>query len=497
MRGRSVIAKVIVEATARLAAGAGLIALAGLLGVVGLLASTGPAAASVITAFPVDFSVAEGTQFSGAVATFEDDNSPGPTLTPADFNATIDWGDGSPTTAGMIGSSSAAFTVTGQHTYADEGSFTVTVTINDNPPGTGTATATDTATVSEADSLTGTPVTFSAAAGTPFTGTVANFSDTLTTNVPGDFTATIDWGDATTTAGTVTGGGGSFAVSGTHTYAGTGTFSVTVTLSDDAPGTATAMVTSTAHVGTTALSVTSVNFSVAEHAAFNGTVATFTDSDKTKTPASFTATIDWGDATPVTAGVITGGSGSFTVTGQHTYTDEGAFTFTVTVAENSPGTSMGSASGTATVSEADVLTPGAAMTITAFKNVPFTGAVATFTDSDTANVPGDFIAVISWGDASSSAGTVTGGGGTFTVSGTHTYANSGTFGIGITLSDDPPGTATATAQATANVAAAPPPPPPPPPLVPALDPRGLVVLGLALGGCALYLLRRARGRGTC
>jgi hypothetical protein len=474
MAGRFPNAKTRLAATAALAAGLVLMAAAGRVG------------ATVITATPVDFSATEGTSFNGAVATFEDDNA---AATPADFTASIDWGDGTSPTAGAIGSSSAAFVVTGQHTYADEGSFTVTVTISDVSPGTGTATATDTATVTEADALSGSPVTFSAAAGTPFTGTVANFTDTLATNVPGDFTATINWGDATTSAGTVTGGGGSFAVSGTHTYAGTGTFSVTVTLTDDAPGTATAQVTSTAHVGSTALSVTTVNFSVAEHAAFNGTVATFTDSDKTKTPASFTSTIDWGDGTAPTAGVITGGSGSFTVTGQHTYTDEQTATFTVTVSENPPGTSTSSASGTATVTEADVLAPAGAVAITAFQGVPFTGAVASFTDSDTGNTPGDFTAVIFWGDASSSPGTVTGGGGSFTVSGTHTYASTGTFIVLVTLTEDAPGTATASARGTASVGPAPPPPPPP---IPALDLRGLLVLGLALGAAGCYLLRARR-----
>jgi PKD repeat protein len=114
--------------------------------------------------------------------------------------------------------------VLGQHTYADEGAFTVTVTISDVAPGTGTATATDTATVTEGDALSGSPVVFSEPAGVSFTTTVATFSDTLTSAVAGDFTATINWGDATASAGTVSGGGGSFTVSGTHTYAGAGIF---------------------------------------------------------------------------------------------------------------------------------------------------------------------------------------------------------------------------------------------------------------------------------
>jgi hypothetical protein len=46
---------------------------------------------------------------------------------------------------------------------------------------------------------------------------------------------------------------------------------------------------------------------------------------------------------------------------------------------------------------------------------------------------------------------VSGGSGTFTISGNHTYAAAGTDTVTVTLSDDSPGTATATAKSTANV----------------------------------------------
>ncbi len=446
------------------------------------LGTAAPAGATVITPSPVPFTVAEGTLFNGGVATFTDDN---PGATPADFTATIDWGDGSPTTAGTIGSSSAAFVVIGQHTYADEGAFTVTVTISDVSPGTGTATVTTTGTVTEADVLSGTPVVFSAAAGISFTGTVANFSDQLTSAVPSDFTATIDWGDATTTAGTISGGSGAFQVSGTHTYAATGTYSVVVTLSDDKPGTATAQVTSTAHVGTSVVSVTADSFTVAEHAAFSGAVGTFTDSNTALTAADFAATIDWGDGTQ-TAGTISGSAGSFTVSGMHTYLDEQTATVTLTVSENAPGTATGSATGTATVTEADVLTPSGPASFTAYLGIPFSGTVATFTDADTANTAADFTATINWGDLTSSSGTVSGGAGTFTVSGTHTYAAAGSFTVTVALNDDPPGTATATARGTATVLAS-----RPVAQIPALDGRGLLLLGLALAAAGLCFLRRS------
>jgi hypothetical protein len=445
----------------------------------GVFLAAGRAGASVITAFPVDFTVNEQAVFNDAVATFEDDD---PAATPADFTATIDWGDGSSPTAGTIGSSSGAFVVIGQHTYADEGSFTATVTIADQPPGQGTATATDTATVNEADILAASPEFFSAPSGVSFTVKVATFLDTLATAVPGDFTATIDWGDAVTSAGTVSGGGGSFQVSGTHTYAGTGIFPVQVTLIDDKPGTASATVTSTARVAA-GLSVNAVSFGATEGAPFNGTVAAFSDADTSKTPASFTATINWGDGT-TTAGTVTGGSGSFTVTGQHTYADEGTFTTTVTVTETGPGGATANSSATATVAEGDALS-GTPVAFSAQQGVPFSGAVATFTDTDTTNVPSDFTATINWGDGTTTAGTVAGGGGTFTVSGTHTYAGTGAFSVTVTLTDDAPGTAAATVTSTANVSAN-------PVAVPALDLRGLLILALALVAVAFSVLRRTR-----
>jgi len=414
-----------------------------------LLAMPGASFATVITATPQNFTVAEGTTFDGVdngpVAIFADDN---PSATAADFTATIDWGDGSASTAGTIVVNDTQFSVLGTHTYADEGSFTVTVTISDVAPGTGTATLTDTATVTEADVLSGTPRTFNALPGTSFTTTVATFSDTFTGNPASDFIATIDWGDATTSAGTVSGGSGTFQVNGTHTYAAAGNFSVTVTLSDDAPGTATATVTSTAIVSDNVMT-TANNISATEHTAFNGTVAMFTDSDTSKTPVSFTTSINWGDGT-TSAGTITGSNGSFTVTGQHTYADEGSFPLSVTVTEVAPGTATGTGTATATVAEADVLS-GTPVVFSATAGSAFNGTVANFTDTDTANTASDFIATINWGDGTTTPGTISGSTGAFQISGTHTYVGSGTFSVTVTMSDDAPGTATATVTSTANV----------------------------------------------
>jgi hypothetical protein len=63
----------------------------------------------------------------------------------------------------------------------------------------------------------------------------ATFTDVGTLDV---HTATIDWGDGTTTTGIVSESGGSGTVSGSHPYATGGIFTITVTLTDDDTGVA-------------------------------------------------------------------------------------------------------------------------------------------------------------------------------------------------------------------------------------------------------------------
>ena len=53
---------------------------------------------------------------------------------------------------------------------------------------------------------------------------------------------------------------------------------------------------------------------------YSGPVATFTDANPYAPVSDFTATIDWGDGTPPTTGVVTGPvGGPFTVSGSHEY----------------------------------------------------------------------------------------------------------------------------------------------------------------------------------
>ncbi len=193
-----------------------------------------------ITAQGMTFAATEGQTYSGPVATFTD---PDTSATAGEYDATIDWGDGSPIDMGMITGSGGNFTVNGTHMYADEGTYSVTVTITDIDNTSNNATANSTARVGDAPltSRCPTPAPPPASGSTAppistnaFAGVTAIFNDSSATGTPSDFTATISWGDTTSSAGTIAGGPGlaPYTVSGTHTYGSTGTFTVKTVVND-------------------------------------------------------------------------------------------------------------------------------------------------------------------------------------------------------------------------------------------------------------------------
>jgi hypothetical protein len=388
----------------------------------------------------------EGVALAGTttLASFTDTNT---SDTASTFTASINWGDGT-TSTGTVTGSNGAFTVSGGHTYADEGSFPLGVSITDTANNTSLPLS-GTVVAAEADVLTPQGVTFAANPGQAFSGTVATFTDGDTSNVAGDFSATINWGDGTTTTGVIADTAGAIAVSGTHTYVATGQDAVTVTLTDDTPGMATTTADSTANVGPQLagqIGLTAATEGVA--LAGTTTLASFTDTNTSDTASTFTASINWGDGTTST-GTVTGSNGAFTVSGGHTYADEGSFPLGVSITDTANNTSL-PLSGTVVAAEADVLTPQG-VTFAANPGQAFSGTVATFTDGDTSNVAGDFSATINWGDGTTTTGVIADTAGAIAVSGTHTYVATGQDAVTVTLTDDTPGMATTTADSTANV----------------------------------------------
>jgi hypothetical protein len=178
-----------------------------------------------VTNAGADLTVNEGAAVSLAPATFTD---PGFLDTET---ATITWGDGSPAEIGVVSFSAGSGTVSGAHTYVDNGLYTVTVEVCDDDGGCG------------ADSLVVTvlnvPPTVSSIAapseklvGAEITAS-ASFTDP---SIVDTHTAVWDWGDGTIEPGTLTQGAGFGSVEDTHTYMACQVFTIVLTVTDDDGG---------------------------------------------------------------------------------------------------------------------------------------------------------------------------------------------------------------------------------------------------------------------
>ncbi|HUY35813.1 MAG TPA: Ig-like domain repeat protein [Pirellulales bacterium] len=164
--------------------------------------------------------------------------------------------------------------------------------------------------------------------------TVATFSDPGGSTAPGDYSATILWGDGGSSTGSITGVNGAFTVSGSHSYAADGaSSSVTVVIAGPAGGAATA--DSTANVADASLTAAATTLPVLPGAPLNGvTVATFTDSGGAEAAANYSATIDWGDGSSTSPGtIVPAAGGGFDVTGSHIYADTTNHTIQVTIVD--------------------------------------------------------------------------------------------------------------------------------------------------------------------
>jgi hypothetical protein len=155
----------------------------------------------------------------------------------------------------------------------------------------------------------------------------------------------------------------------------------------------------------------------------------------------YTATIDWGDGSPTSQGTITLSGNTFTVTGNHTYTDEGTFKVTTTITHQGISTTV---TRTATVSDPAVVPAGGFVFQAKEAEPSAVQTVATFTDpagaepnsGDPAASPDPYVATVQWDDGKTSTATLANGGivlgadgKTFSVKLAHTYAEEGHYVI--------------------------------------------------------------------
>ncbi len=431
-------------------------------------------ATSTVSPAPV-----EGASFTATVATF---TTPNALAVPAGFAAMISWGDGTPPTAGVIlqpGGAGTPFEVVGTHIDGEEtkpGSpESAVVTVIDIggspqvPPSTGTVV---TAIAAVDAPLSGSVAAITGSSGLPLSGIVATFQDGNPLAPLSDYPAgsvSIDWGDGTTSAGSVTQPGGvgtPFEVSGAHTYIAPGVYNVRVTVED--AGGAQVVLEDSAQIAVSPLLATPIDASGVEGASLSSIVASFVNANPFFAPgdpagSAYSATIDWGDGT-TSSGTIQPDPknlGRYEVVGQHLYTEDGVYTDRIAITDTQGARPTGPVVGTVTVQDAPL--SGTSVTFSPTEGLAFTGTVATFTDANPGAQAGDYAVSIDWGDGTPghpdlSPGTVSqpGGPGTpFAVSGTHTYAQEGTYlPVSVTITDggSSAGTVTAIPRSVAVVA---------------------------------------------
>ena len=178
----------------------------------------------VLTASGTSVSATEGSAFNGVVAT----GTAYGTTTP--LSVSISWGDGSSSMISLTPATDGSYSVSASHTYAEEGQDTIIITVSD---GSGhSASTSSAATVSDA-ALTLT-LFVARPLGHRLARLTAIFSDADPAGQVSDYTATIRWGDGTTSKVKVVNNpfGQGFALAALHRYAKKGTYSVTLTVTD-------------------------------------------------------------------------------------------------------------------------------------------------------------------------------------------------------------------------------------------------------------------------
>jgi hypothetical protein len=172
---------------------------------------------------------------------FRADHTAATTEPASNFTAVIQWGDGTSSTvtsANGISGSVGSFVVQSSHTYAEEINTPTVVSVQIlDVDGASTSSVSSSFTVAD-DALSGLKVNNPGATVGTNTGTftVATFNDANTNAPASDFTATIGWGDGSTStvsgSSIVSQGGGSFAVLASHTYSSAGNFTLSVAVAD-------------------------------------------------------------------------------------------------------------------------------------------------------------------------------------------------------------------------------------------------------------------------
>jgi len=289
-----------------------------------------------------------------------------------------------------FGDETNATGMTATHSYSDNGTYTVTLTVTDDDGATDTANSTKT--VSNRPPI----ASFTESAETVYTNQVISFNASSSSDPDGTIVSYFwDFGD----------GANATSMTTTHSYSDDGTYIVTLTVTDDDGATASANATKTV-----------LN---------RPPVAIFTESAEivdTQEVIHFNASLSYDpDGTFLSYFWDFGdGNNGTGVAVDHSYTDNGTYTVTLTVTDNDGATD--SANSTKTARNRP---PVASFTESA--ETVLTGQVISFNASASSDLDGSIFSYFwTFGDGTNATGMTT----------THSYSDNGTYTVTLTVTDD-------------------------------------------------------------
>jgi hypothetical protein len=397
-----------------------------------------------LTAIDSSIAATARVSFTGTVAMFTSTDA---TAMAGNFTATITWGDGHTSPGFVRAGASGGFEVQGTNTYAQAGNYDVTVAIVHTAGTTASTQGSAAVDANTAPPLTAVGDTINATEQIQFDGMVATFTDGDPNGRVGGYSASIDWGDGQTSAGTVTADSqnpGQFVIAGAHVYRQLGTLPISIAVASRNGAMTTA--TAQADVAAAPLNVHDLDLTPVEGVPFGGVVATFSDAIPFTTYSDYSATINWGDghSSPGTVAADPNIAAVFDVTASTTYGRFGVYQVTITIGARGHATTT---QARADVADAPLSAQG--LSISAIAGTPYTGIVASFTDQNASALLEDYSATIFWGKGHISPGTITANeAGGFDVTGTNTFSDGATAPVLVWIQDAGGSSVTATSVAT-------------------------------------------------
>jgi hypothetical protein len=325
-----------------------------------------------------------------------------------DFEAVIHWGDGSSTSVGDVTTDEEGYQVAGSHLYDTPGAYLVTIDLTNSETFVSTHLYSSIAVMDQTIDAEGTGL--AATEGVALSDIdVATFLDDDPDSDPGEFSATLDWGDGLTSAGVIAGSAGAYTVSGSHTYGYAGSFTVRTLITSNGAGRAVAYTSigvAPASEPGGLLQIAGIRFSGLEGLS-TGTIEVgyYVDLDPAHPIVCHDLLIDWGDGSTSAGWLGVASGGIVPILGSHAYTSAGNYLITITVDYHD----LDSATAYCTASISDASLDDSPVGSTSAVSGPLNNVVVGYLYDENTNESSDaFAGTIYWGDGATSFASVHG-----------------------------------------------------------------------------------------